>query len=200
MAKICYGQRRTAYHARHKVFSDSYENTPAVTKNNASVVTETLDAADTSVARDVARNADLPSGSSRTMPRDLTELYKLGPSEDSPPSLLRFIGEDADLPSGSISSVEKVIETQPDELYRKYLKHLGDVKSEGGVLKGDIDTGYRAFDHRNMSDEAIRRLSSEVGDGSTEAIEQTVKTLNKNQVFVDEQIIGAAVERATRPR
>jgi len=162
MAKIIYGRRRTAYHARHKVFSDSYENTPAVIKNNASVVTETLDAADTSVARDVARNADLPSG--------------------------------------SISSVEKIIETQPDELYRKYLKHLGDVKSEGGVLKGDLDTGYRAFDHRTMSDEAIRRLSSEVGDGSTEAIEQTVKILDKNQVFVDEQIIREFEERAHRSR
>lgn len=159
MVQLCYGKRRTAYHARHKVFSDSYENTPAVTKNNASVVTETLDAADTSVARDVARNADLPSGSSVSL--DLSDT---------------------------------------DELYRKYLKHLGDVKSEGGVLKGDIDTGYRVLDHRNVSDEAIKRLSNEVGDGSTEAIEQTVKALDKNQTFVDEQIIKGMEERAHRSR
>jgi len=92
------------------------------------------------------------------------------------------------------------VEISSDELYRKYLKHLGDVKSEGGVLKGDLDTGYRAFDHRTMSNEAIRRLSSEVGDGSTEAIEQTVKILDKNQVFVDEQIIREFEERAHRSR
>jgi len=104
--------------------------------------------------------------------------------------------------TGTATARKKIAKftSDPEELYRKYLKHLGDVKSEGGVLKGDIDTGYRVGDYRSVSDEAVRRLSNEASDDSLSALEQTVEALRKNKTFVDEQILNEVRERAHRSR